>query len=158
MQGMKYERGTLNGVEYQIEYLDGSGRFGDRSDSHAGWEVSCKKDAIDDSKYCRMSKSISNLSVWTARPGGEYVFIGGNHYPGSLVTIRIDGAKPISAPAKGQFATARDAQIIAQIQKAKTVTTRYREWPNRYDTDATWEPGEFKEALQYIRWAIKQIR
>lgn len=156
------EKGMLNDINYHFNYTDGSGTFcGYRGFENCYAEqvdVSCEKDPITDKKVCLMK--MKNLWVYAFGNGKKVVSIGHDHYPGSSVVIRIDGGVPItgSASADGNLSAATSAKVIERLVRAKTVTTRYMEWPYRAWVDDSWELYGFKEAFQYITWAVKRIK
>ena len=163
--GSRVERGSVNGVRYEFYHSDGSGLFAGRKvHVHLDlvepgiWQVSCHKDAISDAKRCEMKKN--SLWVYAHRDGRTIVSIGDNHYPGSSVTIRIDGDTPISTSATqdGDFSARSSARIIDRLKSGSTITTRYMEWPYRSWVDQSWDLFGFNETLRYIQWAVKRIR
>ncbi len=102
-----------------------------------------------------------DLRVWLDGRGRSEIYIGGEHYPGSLIVIRIDKSPPLAINSRvfnGSFGYRASPQIINRIAIAKTVTTRFQKWPYTDYIDHTWEPYGFKEALSYIRWAVRQIK
>ncbi|HEX5716322.1 MAG TPA: hypothetical protein VF179_09190 [Thermoanaerobaculia bacterium] len=160
----KIESGELSGVAYRFYYTDGSGSFaGERGNrlqlaERNNWSVACSKDPINDAKSCYMY--VRDLWVFAHSPGKVVVSIGHDHYPGSTVAIRIDGRAPSTARVinNGTFSHDASTRIVQDLRKAKTVTTRYMEWPYRSWVDETWEIYGFNEALDYITWAVRQIR
>lgn len=159
------ETGVLNGVPYRIHFVDGSGIFGGTRDSalHAmepignNWQVGCKRDAISDQKLCHMYRR--DLWVYVTSTGQTMVAVGHEHFPGSSVAVRIDGAAPFSASAakEGYFSAAASSKIAQQLRVAKSLTTRYVKWPYKAPIDDSWEPYGFAEAFQYINWAVRRI-
>lgn len=162
----KVEEGVLNSVHYRFYYTDGSGTFAGRfgnighsSEPHeSNWDVACKKDPINDHKQCHMH--LDDLWIYVRPKGKVMVLIGHNHYPGSSVSIRIDGASPItrSSTNDGDFSQQVSEKIVRQLTTAKSVTTRYMEWPYRSWVDATWEIYGFNETFKYVTWAVERIK
>lgn len=157
----KIESGSLNGVQYRFYYTDGSGSFGNNLDRIGmpdldnNWRVACKKDAIDDSKYCYMS--FHDLTVWKFSSGGYRVSVGGETYPGSEVAVRIDGAPAITG-SKEIFGGPNADKIIEGLKAGKQVTTRYVRWPAGTNKDDTFQLVGFNEAFSYINWALSKIK
>ncbi|MFC7513873.1 hypothetical protein ACFQUU_02525 [Herbaspirillum sp. GCM10030257] len=157
------EKGVLNGVAYKVYYSDGSGIFAGKEGNNLGvgeqlgsnWDIECKTDAMTDKKTCSMHRG--DLWVYVHGTGKAVVSIGAEHFPGTSVAIRIDGGKPISTSSAndGDFSGAASASLIAQLKKAKSVTTRYMKWPYQQYIDDTRDAFGFKEAFQYITWAVK---
>lgn len=162
----KIEDGILNGVAYRVYYTDGSGTFSGSPDGKLGgalgrqseWSTACKKDAINDKKSCHLQRE--DLWVWLSQGGRVDVFIGGEHYPGTSATIRVDSKPAIKTPSnnEGFFTTAQSKQIVQQLISGNTVVTRYIDWPYRAEKDESFDLSGFDEAYAYIQWAIKQIR
>lgn len=160
------ETGELNGVFYRFHHSDGSGRVagkegnnGSLNESYfSNWSLSCEKDAMTDKKRCSMQ--LNDLWIYVYANGKSIVSIGSEHFPGSSVAIRIDGGTPIKASGDndGDYSPATSAKIIAQLKKAKTITTRFMKWPYQHWVDQSWDLYGFPEAYQYITWAVKRGR
>ncbi|MGI9068616.1 MAG: hypothetical protein ACR2HX_19710 [Pyrinomonadaceae bacterium] len=161
---LKVEEGLLNGVAFHFYYSDGSGTFaGDASNStkygDGVWMVGCEKDAITDEKSCYLDRG--DLRVWADGRGRSEIYVGSNHYPGSAVIIRIDRSAPLainSSRFNGSFGYRTSPAIIQRVASAKTITTRYQKWPYTDYEDQTLSTYGFKEALAYIRWAVRHVR
>lgn len=156
------EDGSINGVSYSFYYSDGSGSFsglpnGDLS-RESNWSTSCKKDSMNDKKSCFLYKK--GLWVWLYQGEGVKVSIGGDHYPGTSATIRIDSKPSIKSPSsnEGVFTSSQSKQIIRQLIEGNSVSTRYVNWPYHTSADESFELSGFNETYKYIQWAIKQIR
>ncbi|MEK6281884.1 MAG: hypothetical protein AABN95_16140 [Acidobacteriota bacterium] len=164
----KVETGSLNGVTYQIHYTDGSGSFAGQSGLPPNdfgqwgtrWRVSCRKDAMTDRGSCFMY--LRDLWVFVNADGKATLSIGSEHYPGSDVMLRVDKRVPVimnTRLLKGSFNLLDSQKLIAELSRAKTITTRYRKWPNNHDRDDMWEEiVGFNEALQYLKWAVARIK
>ena len=161
------ETGELNGVLYSFYYADGSGTFvGTRGNSgsysdplRSNWDVSCTKDPITDQKMCQMRTR--NLWIFVRPKGRVFVSIGAEHFPGSVVTLRIDKGNSVSALAStdGNFGAQASTRLVQQLKRASTVTTRFMRWPNQTWEDDTWELlYGFNEAYSYVVWAVERIR
>jgi hypothetical protein len=166
---IKIERGVINGVSYRFYYSDGSGSFAGEPTAldaleknpaqHNAWTVGCEKDPITDAKACYIDRD--ELRVWVDSLGRSELYIGSQHYPNSLVVIRIDNRAPIAINSRvfnGSFGYQRSPAIIKQMIQATAFTTRYQEWPYRDYADNTQKAFGLKEALAYIRWAVARIR
>lgn len=162
----KIEDGTRNGVAYRIYYTDGSGSFSGSADGSLSgalgrgtdWSTACKKDPMNDKTSCYLQRK--DLWVWLHQGGRVEVFIGGNQYPGTSATIRIDSNPAINSPSdsEGVFTADQSKQIVQQLLSGSTVATRYIDWPYRSATDESFELNGFDEAYEYIEWALRQIR
>lgn len=162
----KVEEGSLNGVHYRIYYTDGSGTFSGAPDGSLttglgigkDWSTSCKKDPMDDKKSCYIQRK--DLWVWLYPGGRLKIFIGGDQYPGTSASVRIDSNQAIRSPAdsEGVFTAAQSKQILQQLRSGARVATRYVDWPYRSAVDDSFDLHGFDEAYQYIQWALTQIR
>ena len=95
----KWQEGTINGVYYEFG-RDGYGSFRRHgADQKDQWSARCGKDAMDDYRWCSISKG--DLRITYFDTDELRVRIGRDHYPGTSVRIRIDGDKPISASKNG---------------------------------------------------------
>ncbi|TWT22239.1 hypothetical protein FQY83_04185 [Luteimonas marina] len=162
----KIEEGAHNGVAYRIYYTDGSGSFSGSPDGKlsgalgrgSDWSTACKKDPMNDKKSCYLQRN--KLWVWLYQTGRVEVFIGGDQYPGTSATIRIDSNPAIKSPSdsEGVFTAAQSKQIVQQLISGDTVATRYVDWPYRSANDDSFGLSGFDEAYEYIQWALKQIK
>ena len=162
----KIEEGQLNGVNYRFYYTDGSGTFSGAADGalttgfdrNRDWKTACRKDAMDDKKSCYLQRG--DLWIWLYGDGRLQVSIGGDQYPGTSASIRVDSNTAITSPAnnEGFFTTAHARRIVEQLHSGSRVATRYVDWPYRSAVDSTFDLQGFDEAYQYIQWALKQIR
>jgi hypothetical protein len=162
----KIESGSLNGVPYRFFYKDGGGVFaGTRGNAatysepiNSNWQVRCEKDPLTGEKHCEMQ--MRDLYVFLFATGKIIVSVGSGHYPGSDVVVQMDKDPPISAPAgeDGDFNAKTSLQLVQQLKKAKTVTTRYMKWPYKTWKDETWEIYGFNEAFQYLNWAVERMK
>ena len=93
------EDGTHEGSRYSVSY-DGSGKIqGDRANRRAmKWFLSCVHDDIDDKHVCAILRS-KFLQIGIDSEQRVYVSIGADHYPGSIVALKIDSNPPWKAPA-----------------------------------------------------------
>ncbi|HVI26006.1 MAG TPA: hypothetical protein VM576_07440 [Xanthomonadaceae bacterium] len=162
----KIEEGSLNGIHYRIYYTDGSGTFSGAPDGSLttgfrlgeDWSTSCKKDPMDDTKSCYIQRK--DLWVWLYPGGRLKIFIGGDQYPGTSASVRIDSNQAIRSPSdsEGVFTAAQSKQILQQLRSGARVATRYIDWPYRSAVDDSFDLHGFDEAYQYIQWALAQIR
>lgn len=160
------EKGRIDDVEYKFIYENGSGNFsGSRNglveyENKDNWKVRCDKDPMTDMKRC----SLHNHDLWILIQGNgkEIVSIGDEHFPRSIVSLRINKSKPITTSSQydGNYSSPVSKKIIKQLldDDSEMVTTRYMKWPYR-----EWEDNEiglygFNEAYSYIKWAIKRIK
>ena len=123
-----------------------------------GWQVRCKKDPADSSKYCMSTRDDLGVGVLLKADGSSAhrINIGsGSHYPGSEQILRVDMDAPISAGPKG-FEDAISRQIIERMKSARQVTTRYRKWPGDY-VDSTSNIGRFNEVLNYMYSTLQSL-
>jgi hypothetical protein len=161
------ESGEKNGVSYKIHYIDGSGSFSVRGSKDSStpwysvqdeWSVACKKDAISDKKYCYLSRK--DLFVFIQKNGKASVSVGTDNFPYRRSSIRVDSRKAITSPVgnDGDFSAAQSEAIVKEIAAGSGFVTRFVQWPYDSPVDATYESAGFKEAIEYLRWAIKRIR
>ena len=162
----KTESGIVNGVHYDFYYTDGSGTFAGMIGNvgkydepvRSNWDVGCKKDPVNDTKYCHMH--IKDLWIYVYPKKRTVLSIGYEHYPWSTVTIRIDGEAPISTNANsdGNYPIQISARIVQRLKSATSVTTRYMKWPYKHWVDTTWDLYGFNETFEYINWAVERIK
>ena len=158
------ETGTKDAVAYRIYYTDGSASFaGEPGNTLApgergNWSVGCRKDAMTDARSCHVKKG--DLWVWAYSTGVRRVIIGGDHYPGYAAQIRVDSQAPLSTPASGEgvFGPQGAKSAISQLLRGETVVTRYVDWPHRGNVDKTESLYGFKQAYEYMDWALANMR
>lgn len=164
---LKFESGSLNSVSYRFYYSDGSGTFSgvegggslqDAKNYSDHWNISCNKDIMTDKKECTVGKNELWISVGVGRP--PIIIVGGEHFPNSVSTIRLDNNPPISSGPRGNgvFPSSGNAALLKKIKLANVISTRYMKWPNNYWIDDKWNLTGFKEAIQYASWAVTKIQ
>ena len=146
-----FQTGNYKGVQYRF-YKDGSGSFGSALISYSeNWSTSCKQDAMEDYRYCFAHKD--NLYVWVFDNGKMGINIGTDHFPGTGVQLRIGCGSPYKADKNGWWGV-EAGRILQRLLKAQKVTTRYQEWPNRWDKDKTTDLFGLSVVYEYMKWAV----
>lgn len=164
---LKFESGSINSVDYRFYYSDGSGSFSGLEGGGSlnalntysdHWRISCSKDIITDKKECTVGKKELWISVGIGRP--PIVIVGGEHFPNSVSIVRLDDKAPISnRPGdNGLFPRSTSPALVNKIKNAKTISTRYMRWPDKYWVDDKWDLYGFNEAMQYANWAVTKIQ
>lgn len=161
----RYATGTKNGVKYRY-YTDGSGSL----DGEPGrgldeltadsldrkWSVKCTKDAIDDSKTCVLNRGLG-LFVFMRADGNLNISVGASHDTGSDIAIRVDENPAYVTAQRAGFNDVKTREIIEAIKKGKSVVTRYDEFA-KGRKDATFSTYGFAEAMEFLKWALTQIK
>jgi hypothetical protein len=158
----KTENGSIKGVLYRTFYSDGSGSVqGLKTNTldyvkdkyGTNWSISCKKDEMDDSRWCALDKGDLRVGIW--KDGTSFISIGSEHYPNSSATIRIDKNKPITVSEKSGFTTAQSTEIIVALLSGISVLTRYQKWPYQSDIDNPTDLYGFPEAWELLNAIYK---
>lgn len=158
----KIESGSINNVKYRIFYSDGSGSVQGLktntldyiNDKHGtNWSTSCKKDEMDDTRWCALDKGDLRVGIW--KDGSSFISIGSEHYPNSNITIRVDKGKPITTSGKNGFTTAESNEIIVKLLSGKSVLTRYQKWPCQSNIDNPTDLYGFPEAWELLNVIYK---
>lgn len=153
----RIEEGVYKGIKYRIYYSDGSGSVqGLPSNTldyvhdkyETNWSTGCKKDEMDDTHWCSLDKGDLRVGIW--KDGSHFVWVGGSHYPGSSIAVRIDKGQPISAAEKTGFSKQQSESILGHFKKGEAVLTRYQEWPYTSNKDKTIELFGFNEAWEIL--------
>lgn len=93
------------------------------------WDISCKKDRFNGVKSCFMNLN----DVMVGIINGRYsVYIGSNHYPGSLSAIKVDSSETIYGY---EGLINKPIVVIEQMKKGKIAYTRYKKWPYDLNRD-----------------------
>lgn len=161
------ESGSRDGVEYQIHYNSGSGNFAssgsaDQIGSRIArnyWLVGCRRDVMDDTKRCYVQRE--DLWVWVYSDGSRRVSIGaGKTYPNTPASIRVDSASPVASPVgtEGVFGPRGTKDAIEQMLQGQQIATRYIDWPYRSNVDKTMSLHGFRQAYEYLEWALANSR
>ena len=153
--------GTVNGIAYRI-FDDLSGGFAGNKANSLGddnsWSIRCKKDAMSDRKSCSVSRRKLFIDV---EPGKvAFLYVGVDHFPGKSTALRVDDKKPVvgTQGSDGDFSNGQVATILKQLAKGTSVTTRYYQWPYERAEDESFELTGFNEALDYAKWAVRQLK
>lgn len=141
------EQFKLDDVNVNIHHSDGSGVIGDAYLDSKAWHTACKADAMTDEHTCAIMKD--NLVIIKSKDGYQTI-IGSKHFPNTTALIRIDKNKPIESGEKGQYSHQQSAQLINDMANAKTVTTRFIQWPYEKYVDSTMDMTNFNVAKKVL--------
>ncbi|EJD6042832.1 hypothetical protein M0J40_RS09315 [Providencia rettgeri] len=144
---IKRENFKLDGVKVEIYHSDGSGVIGDAYLDSKAWHAACKSDAMTDEHTCAIMKD--DLVIIKSK-GGYQAIIGTKHFPNTTALIRIDKNKPIESGEKGQYSHQQSADLINEMANAKTVTTRFTQWPYEKNVDSTMDITNFNTAKKVL--------
>lgn len=151
------EEGTYKGLNYRIFYTDGGGEVQGLATNTleytkdkygTNWSTKCKKDEMDDTHWCALSRGGLSVGIW--KDGSYFVTVGSQHYPRSKIAVRVDKNEPIVASADTGFSDAQPLQIIEQFMSGNSVLTRYQEWPYERNKDNSFDLFGFKEAWEIL--------
>lgn len=153
--GSKSESGIIGVVTYKINYRFGNATF--KHEDGYNWDAACTKDQMTSKVWCSTSRD--NLTVLVFDNGKEYVSVGHDHYPRTPSSIKIGSNKPINTDdSDGNFTVIESKKIINSMATEKEIMTRYVEWPYKTWVDKTTDLQGFKEASEFLRWAVKRIK
>jgi len=146
------EKGELNGISYEVNHGDDSGRFYNESirpgESRAiHWVVNCKTDDITDVRSCTMRREGFFL-YWQ---DGYSILTTGTAYPGSSMHFRVDSNPALSAREDIGLIGGSARQLIAQMQRGTRLVTRYTDWPYNVHKDTVMPTNGFSEALSFMK-------
>ncbi|HBC0018022.1 TPA: hypothetical protein JG871_003941 [Enterobacter hormaechei subsp. xiangfangensis] len=149
------ESGTLNGKAMHFYRTDGSTTIGEPG-ANDSWSIGCKIDPMNDTKSCNMSNG--DLFIWRDKSGWSVFVSGGDHYPGTSSSIRINGGKPFTTGDNdGMFSHAVSARIVDQLKGGAEVLTRYTDWPYNSYKDGTVDTTNVEAALNYLDLIYKNF-
>lgn len=162
---MRIEEGIYKGVKYRIYYSDGSGSVqglpantldyvGDNIGTN--WSIQCKLDKMDDTHWCSLDRGDLRVGIW--KDGTPFVSVGSSHYPNSMIAVRVDKNKPISASEKTGFTKAQSAEIIEQLKKGSSILTRYQEWPYQRNKDTSIDLFGFPQAWEILQKIYSSVK
>lgn len=152
--------GTKNGYKYRVYHSDGSGRIaGDKGNDisylnskEKNWNISCKKDAMTDERYCSADRD--GFLLFFSKKDGVISGVLGEKYPGSTILVRIGSEQPISAPESRGFSKAQTSKIIESAADGTTFSVRYVDWPYKRNNDKTSKIYNIKSVVEYMKWAV----
>lgn len=75
---------------------------------------------------------------------------GADAYPGRMSFIRVDSHKALTAGGT-RFDKWSVEAFLSQLQTAKSIRTRFSEWPSGLDREDVAEPEGLRQALTYCR-------
>ena len=154
------QEGTLHGVRFKVwESSEGGGSIQAAKDADLesfsdNWSMTCKIDKIDDEPLCYVQRKDV---VVVRSPRGSTVTIGGENYPGSDVSVRIDDRPPLRAAAPAFVGAAAD-RVVSQMRTGKRMITRYQKWPYKSYLDDEWSLYGAPEALELLERAFTSLR
>ena len=139
---VRQERGDYQGIGYHIFYTDGSGVIQgeegkplDVADHKDNWKLRCRKNPADKLSRCVLEKG--DLLIHRYQDGSFMVDVGNNKKPGSELLVRVDDNAAITAEAQVGFTQAQTRLILEQMQTGKTLSTRYDDASNAWQTEKT---------------------
>ncbi len=141
------EQFKLDDVDVNIHHSDGSGVIGDAYLDNKAWHAACKSDAMTDEHTCAIMKD--DLVIIKSKEGYQAI-IGTKHFPNTTALLRIDKDKPIESGEKGQYSHQQSADFINEMASAKTVTTRFTQWPYEKHVDSTMDMTNFNTAKKVL--------
>jgi hypothetical protein len=143
------EQGIWNGVPYWLVRSSGQSTVGAGGLGNY-WTTSLYFDPIDD----EVSIIAYRGDLWIHFAASILVSAGADRYPRSSSAIRIDANEPFTSSNGDPFAGEQAAQIIDQLRSAKTVTTRYINWPEHLEITDMWSPGphEIEAVFHVLEW------
>ncbi|MFW1850310.1 hypothetical protein ACG9XR_07005 [Acinetobacter guillouiae] len=116
------------------------------------WVYSCKKDRFTNDKSCYLFKKDLSLIYLNGVFG---VVVGGNHFPSSTGSLKIDKNATLNAK-EGKFFS-NTLSIINQLKNGKVAYTRYKKWPYEYNVDNEVELEGFKKSFDEMIAAYKKL-
>lgn len=137
----------VDDINVEIFHSDGSGIVGKEYSDSKTWLTACKTDAMTDEYTCAIMKD--DLVIIKSKDGYKVV-VGTKHFPGKTALIRLDKNKPIESNEKGQYSHQQSAQLINDMANAKTVTTRFIQWPYEKYVDSTMDMTNFNVAKKVL--------
>lgn len=118
------------------------------------WKYNCEKDRFTNAKSCFLfNKDLSIIYL-----NGEFgVMVGGDHFPGSMGSLKIDNNQTLNAR-EGRFLTNANAlNIINQLKNGKIAYTRYKKWPHEYNIDNEVKLDGFRKAVTDMIGSYKRL-
>lgn len=161
----RIETGTLNGIKYRFYYSDGSGLVQGLQENvldvlkdkySENWSLRCRKDEMDDTHYCAMSRD--SLTIGAYGHSSRFVSVGSEHFPRSSIALRVDKEAPVTALADPGFSSAQEVALVTAMSKGTSVLTRYVKWPYESNQDKQVSLFGFNAALQIIDTLNKEIK
>lgn len=113
------------------------------------WNISCRVDRFEGTKICSMNQRYGDIMVAIIN-GYHNVYVGRDHYPGTLSAVKIDGNKPFYGK-EGMIQNPK--LVIEQMKRGKVAYTRYKEWPYEYNKDNQSDLSGFT-----LKWVEMQNR
>jgi hypothetical protein len=174
-----HEDGVLNGVQYRIYFLDGSGTFEgvkgngiDRTwnknesateglkyiaDMKKNWKILCREDAVD-ILTCIMV--IPGISIILNTKGQQSVAIHGDDGDplGLIVGIRLENGADFEGGKDSWFVGETAARIIDGLKISKQVTTSFRRANDAPSRRRTLDLYGFNETFTYLNWLINKCK
>ena len=116
------------------------------------WKHNCKKDRFTNDRSCFLYNKDLSIIYLNGRFG---VVIGGNHFPGSNGSLKIDNNPTLNAN-EGKFLT-NPSRIIDQLKNGKIAYTRYKKWPYEYNIDSDVKLNGFMKAFNEMLESYRRL-
>lgn len=109
------------------------------------WNISCKKDVFDNSKYCLLYKDDLHVSLSNGR---YFITIGTNHFPRSRSALKVDKNQTIYGH---EGSIKNPVIVIEQLKKGSIAYTRFMKWPYEYNQDGEVDLTDFNENFNEMK-------
>lgn len=125
-------------------------------DGRSKWDLSCKKDAMTDTRTCLVTSFSSRLAfnVGLVDTTGIIVCVIGHDHPRRDAMIRVDQNEAFTSITGGCFI---DQKLVEQLKNGRSVITRRYEWPSRTSIDANSGLDGLTDALGLAVFVYKNL-
>lgn len=114
-----------------------------RGPTDGAWQVACTRDAMTDAIECQVTQDeldseVRHAMLISVRRTDMRMAIGGQSYPGSATSLRIDGGAVVSRPVSQYYQLiGADAALYARMRSGSEMRIRWVGWPYRNNNDDT---------------------
>jgi hypothetical protein len=156
------ERGHLNGVEYDLQYADGSaviqGRDGkdlEETDYTDNWHLSCRNSNSAAQVLCSISKD--DIVIGRAVDGKMLLSIGANYRESSDIMVRVKGQWAVTVPAAEGFSPDQIDKVLLQMRSGTSLESRYHQRDKQRPTDKKTSLYGFNQAMLLMDKVTAQL-
>lgn len=157
----RFERGTLDGVGYQVQYGDGSGSIQGHADQPVAtadpqdnWKLNCH--AAGTASACTLHKG--DLSVHKDSGNRVTLAIGSNPRKGSEWLLRVDTNWAVTAQADSGFSVEQSERLLSELRNGHKADTRYHGDSVQAPISRTMTLYGFKQAMEVMDRVLEQLR
>jgi len=152
-----YEVGTFQGFDYKVGFSGGFIHLSS-SPNTAKWKINCKKDDMEDSVTCSMTKHNKTPLFVHLGADGETTSFGlvTDTYPHTEIAVKVGSNAKVAETSMGGLLS--KFQITEQMKSSEKLITSYYAWPSKIKKVETHSIKGFNAGLTLMKKLFKESK